>query len=33
MRRAAGNLSAGLRLVLDAHLESCPHCRDRLRLF
>ena len=33
VRRAAGNLSAGLQLVLDAHLESCPHCQDRLRLF
>jgi putative transcriptional regulator len=33
LRHAAGNLGAGLRLVVDVHLESCPHCRERVRLF
>lgn len=32
-RHAAGSLGAGLRLVVDIHIESCPHCRDQLRLF
>lgn len=30
---AAGNLGAGLRLVVDVHLESCPHCREQIRRF
>ncbi|WP_294539860.1 ChrR family anti-sigma-E factor [uncultured Rhodoblastus sp.] len=33
MRLAAGNLGAGPRLVVSIHLESCPHCRDRVKLF
>jgi putative transcriptional regulator len=33
LRFAAGNLGAGLRLVAAIHLESCPHCRERVRLF
>jgi putative transcriptional regulator len=33
LRHAAGQLGAGLRLVVDVHLESCPLCRERVRLF
>jgi putative transcriptional regulator len=33
MRFAAGRLGAGLRLVAAIHLESCPRCRERVRLF
>jgi putative transcriptional regulator len=32
MRFAAGNLGAGPRLVVAIHLESCPHCREQIRL-
>jgi putative transcriptional regulator len=30
---AAGQLGAGPRLVVAVHLESCPHCREQVRLF
>jgi putative transcriptional regulator len=33
LRCASGSLGAGLRLVVDVHLESCPRCREQLRLF
>lgn len=29
---AAGNLAAGPSLVLSAHIEGCPQCRERLRV-
>jgi putative transcriptional regulator len=32
-RYAAGRLGAGLRLVVDTHLESCPRCREAARMF
>lgn len=33
LRHASRNLGAGLRLVVDVHLESCPRCREQVRLF
>jgi putative transcriptional regulator len=33
LRHAAGKLGAGLRLVVNVHLESCPCCREQVRLF
>jgi putative transcriptional regulator len=33
LRYAAGRLGPGLRLVVDAHMESCPHCRRLTRTF
>lgn len=32
MRFAAGNLGAGPRLVAAIHLDSCPHCREQVKL-
>ncbi|PSD25530.1 transcriptional regulator, partial [Stenotrophomonas maltophilia] len=31
MSYAAGALPAPLSIVAGAHLEQCPHCRQRLR--
>ena len=31
LAHAAGTLGAGHRLLLDVHLEGCPHCRQRLQ--
>ena len=31
LARAGGSLGLAPRLVLDSHLELCPHCRDRAR--
>jgi len=33
MRHAAGQLGAGPSLVVAIHLESCPACREQVRLF
>jgi putative transcriptional regulator len=33
LRHTAGSLGAGLRLVVNVHLESCPRCREQVRLF
>jgi putative transcriptional regulator len=30
---AAGRLSSGHSLVVASHVEGCPHCRERVRLF
>ncbi len=33
MAYAAGTLAAGPRLVVDIHLDACPHCRAAVRAF
>lgn len=33
MAHAAGTLAAGPRLVVDIHLDACPHCREIVRGF
>ncbi|MEO8858793.1 MAG: ChrR family anti-sigma-E factor [Burkholderiaceae bacterium] len=33
LSRAAGSLDSGAALVVTVHLESCLHCRERMRMF